>query len=337
MSQGDGSAGADGSGIAADASGSEAAASSNVDGVSLTVESATQLGTIGTVSPTAGDLFVAVDITLTNGSSASLPLTTSLFGAVTQSGVQYSASALTAGYSGGCNPNVSLTPGSQTACALVFETPLADPLREALYTLPSGATVVATIGSVRICTPCANACVDLGSDPLNCGSCGNVASGGSCNNGVPTCDVNDALCNGACTVESLTMCGTCGQPQLPCGAGANNCLQGHCTITKSSSVPTSCDSLCGTLGCYGVTAAYGSQANPQCDPSSPYSISPAARRRLPATTAAHFSRFIAIAGCDAFQFFARVVGLPCHWAWRDMLSADVRKRYCPQPSLTKRG
>src|SRR5262249_34591595 len=62
-------------------------------------------------------------------------------------------------------------------------------------------------GTCRDCAPgqtkCGSACVDVSSDPANCGACGNV-----CPNSAPTCD--HGTCSDVVCPAGLVLCfGTC--------------------------------------------------------------------------------------------------------------------------------
>src|SRR5262249_29912650 len=81
-------------------------------------------------------------------------------------------------------------------------------------------------------TACNGSCVHLGTDPLNCGSCGNACAGGSvCAAGAcaVSCQTGRTNCSGSC-VELQTdnaNCGTCGRT---CPSGAA-CGAGQCAVT----------------------------------------------------------------------------------------------------------
>lgn len=105
-----------------------------------------------------------------------------------------------------------------------------------------------TLAAPAICG--ADTCVDLASDPENCGECGRSCNGGSCSRGLcvcggTTCAAGSICCNGACTNLNAdrTNCGTCGTV-CPPGIG---CTLGVCT---GEACPGGCGSLtCCGLGC----------------------------------------------------------------------------------------
>src|SRR5579883_1698889 len=71
------------------------------------------------------------------------------------------------------------------------------------------------------------ACVDLNSDPNNCGSCFNVCSGGVCQNGKCTCPAGQSPCSnamymGLCMLPAVT-CYDLSLDTHNCGACGNSC------------------------------------------------------------------------------------------------------------------
>jgi hypothetical protein len=120
-------------------------------------------------------------------------------------------------------------------------------MRKLAYLL--AATVVALFSSgcssedcVKGSTKCGNVCVQLGSDNLNCGACGNacggglVCSGGGC---AVTCQAGLTNCSGSCVDTAIddANCGTCANV---CGALT------ACTGSTCVSTETTFDSLTGT-------------------------------------------------------------------------------------------
>jgi hypothetical protein len=74
---------------------------------------------------------------------------------------------------------------------------------------------------------CSGLCVDILSDPANCGFCGKRCSGGaSCVAGSCLCDFPQRLCSGLCvnTASDPANCGTCGNRCT----GGTSCVAGSC-------------------------------------------------------------------------------------------------------------
>ena len=88
-------------------------------------------------------------------------------------------------------------------------------------------------------TQCGDQCVDVLTDPANCGSCGIPCSAGqSCQNGICQCQ-SGMLCNGACVSSDATHCGSC---TTTCSTN-QVCSNGTCTSSCSSG-QTLCGSAC---------------------------------------------------------------------------------------------
>lgn len=89
------------------------------------------------------------------------------------------------------------------------------------------------------CDKCGGAtCLDLKTDTMNCGSCGNACT--------------DACCNGSCidTVSDQANCGSCGNACT----GANSCCGSSCVDTKTDlgncgSCGTPCNGTCANGTC----------------------------------------------------------------------------------------
>lgn len=82
-------------------------------------------------------------------------------------------------------------------------------------------------------THCGVLCVDLTTDPGNCGSCGNACpTGASCQNGSCSCPAGQTACGGMCvnTSSDPNNCGICG---MSCPPGIN-----------SGTPPTCCGGVC---------------------------------------------------------------------------------------------
>jgi hypothetical protein len=82
-------------------------------------------------------------------------------------------------------------------------------------------------------TCCSGSCSDTRTDPRNCGTCGNVCTGGKiCQNGSCSCTSGLTDCSGTC-VNTNTNPNNCGQCGRQCssiyGGTPGGCVNGHCT------------------------------------------------------------------------------------------------------------
>jgi hypothetical protein len=96
-------------------------------------------------------------------------------------------------------------------------------------------------------TDCNNACVNLQTNPGNCGACGTECpNGASCANGVCGCATGDILCGATCTNPSgdNANCGRCGNA---CGRGTS-CTGGVCVAGCGDAGLTSCPAPAGRGG-----------------------------------------------------------------------------------------
>ncbi|MFO0565612.1 MAG: hypothetical protein U0263_08115 [Polyangiaceae bacterium] len=95
---------------------------------------------------------------------------------------------------------------------------------------------------------CNGSCESLGTDPSNCGSCGNVCTaptGGSvsCSAGkcTPSCPAGKTHCNGSCVdlLKDHANCGSCGYTcggNFACSAGkcsTSSCAFAACTVDNT--------------------------------------------------------------------------------------------------------
>jgi hypothetical protein len=218
-------------------------------GAATIVANSSQQITVGTTP------YVAVDLTLTNNGITALPLVATLFAVATADGLQYRGDARTATYTGGCDPNASLTTGHSIECTVLFSVPFTKTPNLLSYTLPDGTSVSAPL-STMTCTLCGGKCVDLLTDPKNCGACFQVVAGGTCVNGAPACNSGLTACAGGCvdTMSDNSNCGGCGKACF----GQATCFSGHCTTTVTSTMRTSCSVVCGSQTCYLADSDYQS-------------------------------------------------------------------------------
>lgn len=121
-------------------------------------------------------------------------------------------------------------------------------------------------------TYCDGECVDVGSDPANCGRCGDACTTGAmlCQGGgcVAACSGNTVACAGGCvdTASDPANCGSCGHA---CPTGSELCQAGECITTASCpSAPVApggaCPSEC-TGGCVDNQCTIDCTGEAQCD------------------------------------------------------------------------
>jgi hypothetical protein len=103
---------------------------------------------------------------------------------------------------------------------------------------------------------CSNQCVDSLHDPMNCGNCGVICTGGKqCVNGQCVCPAPLSDCHGIC-VNLQTDPNNCGQCDIHC-TGGKNCVAGHCVCPQGQvdchNLGTCClpDACCPTGCCTG--------------------------------------------------------------------------------------
>ncbi len=233
-------------------------------GIGLTVSKAVQSGSIEVAGQTLpaqkGSRYWSVAISLTNNTNDPAPLLIVLFSLETKSGLEFLGAPETAQASGGCPQNAAVSMGQTTQCTLVFSLP-SDAIASGLhYEIPKGATADATL-MPQLCTPCGNDCIDVSSDPNNCGACGVVAGAlGHCMNGKVACSAGATKCGSTCVdlETDPNNCGACGvrvPPGTTCGGGNPSCADpskiscnGQCVAMLDASHCGSCARDCEAIG-----------------------------------------------------------------------------------------
>jgi len=205
----------------------------------LSAPTSVEVVSVGGLDAPAGDLYVAVDLVLTNTGTIALPLLPTLFSVTTTAGLLYAGDPVTSSYPQACDATASVAPGAHVDCSVVFRTPESAVTVKLSYELPSTATVSAPL-TTEGCTRCGDSCVDLATDPENCGACGVVVGSlASCVAGAVTCNAGTTSCSDACTDLSTDPdnCGACGVA-VPAG---RTCSSGEpvCAIPL-----TSCGAAC---------------------------------------------------------------------------------------------
>lgn len=253
---------------AASAVGCSPSASPGAAQAPLEVKRAYQTGGTDKVKPTAaGQAFVAVELVLRNiGGTDAWPLVPALFSIETDSGLQYPGDPQTALYPGGCDARASLAADKTTECVVLFQAPLTAVAVQLAYKKPDASALSAPL-TVTPCTICAGRCVDVQTDPKNCGACGKDIGTLRCVDGAADCPGEQVACSGRCvdTQTTLAHCGGCGNY-----CDGSRCVAGRCTVVKASTDRVSCDTVCGSAACIGASAYY---SNGVCDFDLPLSCS----------------------------------------------------------------
>jgi hypothetical protein len=96
-------------------------------------------------------------------------------------------------------------------------------------------------------TRCGDKCIDVHTDPHNCGHCGHrCAAGEKCSKGTcqPTCTGGETVCSGACVnlQTNPQHCGSCG---VACGS-TQVCSSGKC-VSQCPTGETACNGACVNL------------------------------------------------------------------------------------------
>jgi hypothetical protein len=114
-------------------SGSSSGGGSTSSGAfSLTVDSATEPGDIGTLAPTSGNVWVVVDLTLANtGSSTPLSVDPVLFSLQTSQSLVVTASPVNVASE--CSTTVSVASGGHLECKVAFQVPDSQTPTDLLY------------------------------------------------------------------------------------------------------------------------------------------------------------------------------------------------------------
>jgi len=153
----------------------------------------------------------------------------------------------------------SCTPGVSVCCA--GGTCAGGVCRPFCYTSATCASGQICCGAACVdsasCPTCcdSNTCVDLSSDPANCGACGHACGGGTCVNGSCVCNPGYTACNGACVdlQSDPTNCGACGY-DCDANTGFEGCRNGACCFPNGSACffvgpdATCCSGQCGHFG-----------------------------------------------------------------------------------------
>lgn len=140
--------------VAACTRGNPAKSIASAGGVTLTIHSATSYSFLANRSPSEGDLWVVVGMTLADQAQSAMPLVAQNF-SLASGGLQRAADPqVTPLMMGGCELGASLIPGASVTCDLAFGAKSGGTVDSLSYTLPSGTVVTAAISGVQ-CGDCA--------------------------------------------------------------------------------------------------------------------------------------------------------------------------------------
>lgn len=191
---------------------------------------------------------VVLTVDVTNRSNGQTLLAPQLFSVETNGGVEVLGSDLTQLVDGGCREDLAVPEGQTVDCDLVFALPADEWPTRLLYTTDGGRVSTEVQPCEGTTTPCGRSCVDLLSDPENCGECSNVIPLGSvCIDGTSACDGPDrAVCGDVCVdlSSSSTHCGGCGTEApagTTCMAGSPQCDDPGLTLCGTLCVDTNAD------------------------------------------------------------------------------------------------
>ena len=140
-----------------------------------------------------------------------------------------------------------------------------DPTSQACVAPAAGSPGVCTcLGTLASCGAAGGGCVDLNSDPANCGGCGQLCASGSCAGGVCLCGPPFTKCGTDCTGldSDVHHCGSCSTDcTLGLGAGVPDvsCSQGSCACGLDGGIAT------GML-CLATGGSAGACVDPTADP-----------------------------------------------------------------------
>lgn len=222
-------------------------------GIAITVVAAHE-AEVGPLAPVEGQTHIVLDVEVDNGGDTAHLVSPVVFWVAGSDGLERVASPLTDLLAEGCPSDAQLSPGGSTACQLVFVVPTSVTPEHLLYR--DGTTSAeATVPEVTPCDRCDGRCVDLSSDPNNCGACGRLApTASSCVAAQVVCNDTAALaCDEAdgtiaCVVPNTPEhCGGCG---IACDAlpgAASECSEGAC-LYPSTSFFGDCNFICAQFG-----------------------------------------------------------------------------------------
>lgn len=193
-------------------------------GVALRVVAAKQLSTMGSSVASTGTLFVPVTLEVGNGNTKAIAVGAEQF-RFRASNLEYSGDSYYTGtLADGCPGSAQLAPKSSITCTVVFQLPQAAHSGTVLYGSEDGGSTGADV-TIAPCSLCDGRCVDLKTDPNNCGACGAQAVPACYDGHVPVAKSSTnpqlsckQICGtSTCRAAAAQYYGSCGsEVTLPC-------------------------------------------------------------------------------------------------------------------------
>ena len=194
-------------------------------------------------------------VVLANGTSDTLPLAFPLFSVASNSGLAYMASEATVLERNACALDTSVLPNASASCRVLFSLRKGELPASITYTMDKHSASTDVEICPRSAAPdlCGRRCVDLMSDPDNCGGCGEtVPQGFECQSGVPACPETTFLCGESCVPRGGTLANCSGScvdlatDRDHCGAcGVSLSPDEHCVDGKPACTTlTQCGNRC---------------------------------------------------------------------------------------------
>lgn len=210
--------------------------------IQLTVVDAVQSDEVGGADAAPGERFFVVSLRLANNSTVAFPLAPQAFSLTTQTGLALPGDAVTAQHADGCPAAATLTMGHDITCTIVFRGPDHDS-QSLTYSAPNGPSATVAL-SVRRCVQCGSRCVDVATDPENCGACGVRVADGTCVEGRPGCSGGRQACGAQC-VDLRTDPAHCGQCNAAIDPNEMTCVNGlpRCRFAGNSACGLQCVNL----------------------------------------------------------------------------------------------
>jgi hypothetical protein len=207
---------------------------------------------VGTDRASAGYVYVDVDLEIANGTRAPISIGHGRFEIAVRGGLLRPAAFETNGVARGCPDDARLRGGERTRCRVLFEVPRGEQATAIEYGSDQRASAPL---SVIPCTECRDGCLDVtGDDRFNCGACEKVTK--ICIDGKPFCEEPREICGDKCVdvLTDPENCGGCGNrvgAGVSCVGGRPGCAakneilcRGTCIANTDPTRCGSCDRVC---------------------------------------------------------------------------------------------